>query len=97
MSFCVLFVYCAFTRCISVSKSACKIVIISLIFSNGLRNWKGIRLHKFWGAFMYLLLVVSGDEVVLSKIGIIFTLKVNFSFISATVLAEVAHSVQFCP
>jgi len=49
-----------------------------------------------WGVFMYLLLVVSGDEVVLSKIGIIFTLKVNFSFISATVLAEVAHSVQFC-
>ena len=44
-----------------------------------------------------LLLVVSGVEVVLNKIGIIFTLKVNFSFISATVLAEVAHSVQFCP
>ena len=28
-----------------------------------------------WGVFMYLLLVVSGDEVVLSKIGIIFTVQ----------------------
>ena len=46
---------------------------------------------------MYLRVEVSGDDVVLSKIGIIFTLKVSFSFIAATVLAEVAHSVQFCP
>ena len=30
-----------------------------------------------WGVFMYLLLVVSSDEVVLNKIGIIITVQVT--------------------